>query len=764
MNDFDQYSSENYPCKVSIIIPVHNAEEYLRTCIESALNQTLSDLEVICVDDFSSDNSFDILKEYASRDERIKLIHYAENKSSSQARKDGVLSAQGRYIMFLDADDSLELTACEKLTDLMDKTKVDILQFGTFVDAVPTVKRSSVAWFENFTKPYEGVLQGKAVFEACFRDKKYRFNLWNKIYTSVLCKKAFSFVDDGCIPKAQDLYAFFILSWFANSYYGINEKLYHYNYGRGITGGAHKTTLKQFKRHCSQNIVSKKCKNFLVSMGVDREYNDVCESIDRGLLSECIGHFVRKIEPAIASEALDILLNSWQEDQIVNQFKTAYAKYRSEIIVKIPKEKALSLESLKDYYFDRQNVLVDENDSIVPKEFRKLTPIVLATNDKYSPCAGVVIQSIIDHAKPDTFYRVYILQTNVSKNHIDSLESMSNFQVRVQCLDPSYYLNLWKVELYERAHYTKETFYRFLIPEIFYFYEKVIYLDCDVFVNTDISEILDDTARDSSFLVAAVKNELRQKDAMRVIESFGISPFEYFNAGIMVINNKKWLLENIVEECFYCLQNIPKQKLVYLDQDILNIVCRSNTHYLSPDWNFRWHLVYGLEELQVVYEPIIKKYHDSFKILHFSSNRKPWVHPEFPLSKYFWQVARRTVFYEEFLQNYLLVDNKLLTQENKKENNESCEKSKAITKKITTPKGDNDKRLALANQKIESLSRDLKSRQKKIDSLTNSWSYKSGRVLTFLPRRFRDTIYCLHKHGFLFTIKRIAVHLKLISG
>ena len=91
--------------KVSVIIPVYNTEKYLEKCLDSVCNQTLSDIEIICVDDCSTDNSLNILKEYAQKDNRIKLIEFKENKGAAAARNEGIKAATGEYIGFIDSDD-----------------------------------------------------------------------------------------------------------------------------------------------------------------------------------------------------------------------------------------------------------------------------------------------------------------------------------------------------------------------------------------------------------------------------------------------------------------------------------------------------------------------------------------------------------------------------------------------------------------------------------------------------------------------------------
>lgn len=114
--------------KVSIIIPIYNVEKYVRRTIESAINQTEKDIEIILVDDGSRDSSGLICDEYAVRDSRIKVIH-KENGGLSSARNTGTQLAQSEYIMYLDGDDYLAVNAVERLLDIMRKYPCDFVQF-----------------------------------------------------------------------------------------------------------------------------------------------------------------------------------------------------------------------------------------------------------------------------------------------------------------------------------------------------------------------------------------------------------------------------------------------------------------------------------------------------------------------------------------------------------------------------------------------------------------------------------------------------------
>ena len=93
----------NYIPKVSVIVPVYNTEEYLCKCLDSIIEQTLKEIEIICIDDGSNDNSLDILKNYAKKDKRITVISQ-KNLHAGVARNAGITVAKGEYLSFLDSD------------------------------------------------------------------------------------------------------------------------------------------------------------------------------------------------------------------------------------------------------------------------------------------------------------------------------------------------------------------------------------------------------------------------------------------------------------------------------------------------------------------------------------------------------------------------------------------------------------------------------------------------------------------------------------
>jgi glycosyltransferase involved in cell wall biosynthesis len=112
--------------KVSVIVPVYNVEPYLRKCLDSLVNQTLKDIEIICINDCSPDNSLIILKEFAKKDKRIRIIDFKKNQGVSVARNAGMKIASGEYFAFVDPDDYIDLDFYEKLYKLAKHKNADI--------------------------------------------------------------------------------------------------------------------------------------------------------------------------------------------------------------------------------------------------------------------------------------------------------------------------------------------------------------------------------------------------------------------------------------------------------------------------------------------------------------------------------------------------------------------------------------------------------------------------------------------------------------
>ena len=114
--------------KVSVILPVYNVEKYIRQCLDSIVNQTLKDIQIICVDDGSTDSSPEIIEEYARKDSRVIAIHQ-ENGGAGAARNNGLRHAAGKYLSFLDSDDFFELNMLEEAYNCAEQYGADFVVF-----------------------------------------------------------------------------------------------------------------------------------------------------------------------------------------------------------------------------------------------------------------------------------------------------------------------------------------------------------------------------------------------------------------------------------------------------------------------------------------------------------------------------------------------------------------------------------------------------------------------------------------------------------
>ena len=141
--------------KVSIIIPVYNGEKYLHKCLDSVVNQTLSDIEIICINDCSTDRSSEILNEYAKNDSRFKIINSDKNQGQSISRNIGIDSSSADLIMFIDQDDFYELTACEKAYNQIVKNDNDFVIFSLY-NYYP--KKNKKVVFDKRLEPFKEVI------------------------------------------------------------------------------------------------------------------------------------------------------------------------------------------------------------------------------------------------------------------------------------------------------------------------------------------------------------------------------------------------------------------------------------------------------------------------------------------------------------------------------------------------------------------------------------------------------------------------------
>lgn len=184
--------------KVSVVIPVYNVEEFLDECLDSIVNQTLNDIEIICVDDGSTDKSLDIINFYAKKDKRIKVFSQ-KNGGHAVATNKGMSMAKGEYLYLMDSDDWLELTALEETYNHAKNTSADFVMFKS-MNYSNDENRLYKSWIYSMDKVADfigdGVVDYKDLGDMIF---EIPVTPWSKLYNHNFIKKIGAKFPEGLI-------------------------------------------------------------------------------------------------------------------------------------------------------------------------------------------------------------------------------------------------------------------------------------------------------------------------------------------------------------------------------------------------------------------------------------------------------------------------------------------------------------------------------------------------------------------------------------
>lgn len=205
--------------KLSIIVPVYNVEKYLQKCLESLIKQTLKDIEIICVNDGSMDNSLAILKEFASKDSRIKIIDN-QHQGVAKTRNTGIEQSTGEYIGFVDSDDYIDIDFFEKLYNSATKSNSDIA-----IASILKHKKFFNIYNAKYTKEETAItIQDK--IKLCEDKKHFFFYAWNKIYHSGFIKENNIKFSEGQIY--EDVMFAIKALYYSNKIISVYGTKYHY--------------------------------------------------------------------------------------------------------------------------------------------------------------------------------------------------------------------------------------------------------------------------------------------------------------------------------------------------------------------------------------------------------------------------------------------------------------------------------------------------------------------------------------------------------
>lgn len=284
-----------------------------------------------------------------------------------------------------------------------------------------------------------------------------------------------------------------------------------------------------------------------------------------------------------------------------------------------------------------------------------IIPIFFACDDNFVKYTMVSMRSIMDNASKDYQYVIHILNTNICDEMKKAVKDMENDNFTIRFEDVTDYLTSISDKLPLRDYYSKTTYFRMFIAEMFPEYEKAIYIDSDTVVPGDISELYFHDLKDN-YVGAANEQVMIQENVYGeyVEKVLGIDRYHYFNAGLLLINCEQFRENHVLDQFVDLLHTY--NFVVTQDEDYLNLICKDKVLWLEQPWNTE---VFG----DIAYPE------SEFKMIHYIMVSKPWHYEDSRYAEQFWKYAKKTAVYEEIqevLANY--------TQEQRKEDAASCDR------------------------------------------------------------------------------------------
>ena len=631
-----------YEPKVSIIIPVYNVEKYLPKCLDSVINQTLKDIEIICINDESPDNCGKILAEYAKQDSRIIVLN-EKNSGQGSARNRGLEIAKGKYIQFLDSDDYYEPNCCEEMYNLMEKhSDVDVACFDTNIiyEAYEDKKESDMNYFKMRYK-------GKTKIRPHMAHQLIDVNCWNKIFRK-------TFIDKNNLRFPEKLHyedvGFF---WF-----WITRTQYVYFYPKKLTNYVRRkgSFLGEIYEKSSKTIFDAFKVNELI-------YDDLVKNNKWEEFKNIYIHsYVLKFKWLIGCFSKE----RWKDKKKLVDSCAAFLKTFDIHNFSLDDAEEQCFDNIinkKYYMFDAYNTF--EVEHILPI-FEKSVNIVFSTDRNYIPYLSVSLQSIIDNSSLENNYDIVILCQDIydfqKRNLIHQVKKYTNISIRF--FNMNSYVSKYNVDrLFTRPDMSVSAYYRLFVGDIFSKYDKIIYLDCDLIVNRDIKELFGVETKDHALaacldtniahkMVASQNNEkymAKFREYMR--DTFGFYDTKnYFNSGVLVIDINKFQEVNLE----YLLELAQKNTEFYHDQNVLNIAFNYNCLILPDTWNVQAHIKYYpkyRQQLPINIIALYDEYEQIPAIIHYTSQPKVWHDPYKQWANIWWEYARKTPFYEILLKD-----------------------------------------------------------------------------------------------------------------
>lgn len=300
---------------VSIIIPVYNDGEFIARSLHTALAQSLKNIEIICVDDCSTDNSVEVIKKFIKKDMRVRLVKQKENASAFQARRAGIEAARADYILFLDGDDEIHKDTAKLSLAQAKKTDSDIVGFGS---RILRKDGSTSKDYEEAVQPTYKKLTGANMAKKLFEpDAPAQGQMWRYLFSKELLQKAYSyFPSDQRTYRINDLPIVFMSAVLAKKYTSIKNKLYIYHFYAGRSGSAN-FNFEKFEFYTKGIDSLNSLRDALVKSGHIDTVGNSYVSARLSVIYSVIQQIKNNLPSTYHKDAVQLLLTKVDVDEVV---------------------------------------------------------------------------------------------------------------------------------------------------------------------------------------------------------------------------------------------------------------------------------------------------------------------------------------------------------------------------------------------------------------------------------------------------------------
>ena len=271
---------------------------------------------------------------------------------------------------------------------------------------------------------------------------------------------------------------------------------------------------------------------------------------------------------------------------------------------------------------------------LINPQNKKEIPIFFASDDNYLPFLDVTLVSLIENASKDYFYSIHVLNVGLNEASKRKIKRLENENFSISFVNASRYMGDLQKKFKNVYHFSLAAYYRLFIQGMFPQYKKILYLDCDIAVLGDISELYNTDLEGN--MIAAVKDgfvPLKTEFINYVENAVGVPFNDYINSGILVVDLEEFRKHRIEQRftellCHYNFDTVDP------DQAYINYFCRGKIKYLPSGWNKT---------------PAYEKWDGKLNIVHYALAEKPW-NTDVPYGEIFWHYAKKSAFYNKILK------------------------------------------------------------------------------------------------------------------